>query len=257
MNITSFFANPSAWGVGLAIIFGAVWLCILRPLNWRNPWLWIAVAVGAIVFAPSITWIQQPVQTWIGTRIIAAMGIISYQKDFFWAGIPLVLVTGLIQEGAKLLPVVGYWLYHGRKIDPKIGLSVGAMAGAGFGIIEGQWALNSLFASGWNWAYFQTFGFMGIAGFWERFFSIGFHISSVALAGWGLAKGKGWQFYLLAAFLHFLVNYLATFYLNRRITINQTEILLAILATAVFVVVFWLRWRKPQPTSGTALDSGE
>ncbi len=246
MSITSFFANSSPWGIGLAIIFGAIWLAILRPLNWREPGPWIVLVVSALLFAPSIAWVQQPVQTWISNRIVGTMGIIAYQRDFLWTGIPVILVTGLIQEGAKLLPVVGYWLYKGRKIDPKIGLSVGALAGAGFGIFEAQWVLSSIFASGWNWAYVQTFGFMGIAGFWERFFSVGFHISSAALAGWGLAKGKGWQFYLLAAFLHFFLNYMTIFYQKRYVTVTQIEILIAIFAVILFGVVFWLRWRKTQ-----------
>ena len=172
------------------------------------------------------------------------MGIISYQNNILWAGIPVVLLSGLVQEGAKLLPVIAYWLCKHRSLDAKTGLSIGAMAGVGFGIVEAQWVLNGIFASGWSWAVFQTFGFMGIAGFWERFFTIAFHTASTALAGWGLAKGKGWQFYLLAAFLHFLLNYVALIYQKRYLTSNQIEIYIAVFAAVVFGVVLWLRWRK-------------
>ena len=48
---------------------------------------------------------------------------------------------------------------------------------------------------------------MGLAEFWERFWIVGFHAAASALAGYGLAKGWGWQFYLLAVFLHAVVGY--------------------------------------------------
>ena len=159
-------------------------------------------------------------------------------------GIPVVLLSGLVQEGAKLLPSVVYWWHKGRNIDPKLGLSIGAMAGAGFGIFEAQWIHNTIFASGWSWEWVELHGVMALAGFWERFFAIAFHIAVCALAGWGLAKGWGWQFYLLVSFLHFLMNYSVLFFHKGIITLLQTQILIAIFAAIIFGVALWLRWRK-------------
>ena len=65
-----------------------------------------------------------------------------------------------------------------------------------------------------------------------------------ALAGWGLARGKGWQFYLLASGIHFLSNYTALLYYKGMVTLIQIEIIIAVIAVAVFGVVLWLRWRK-------------
>ena len=42
-------------------------------------------------------------------------------------GIPQILLSGLVQEGAKLVPVVLYWRREGRSLDPKLGLAVGAV----------------------------------------------------------------------------------------------------------------------------------
>jgi hypothetical protein len=241
MDITDFFENPSPWGIGLAIIFGAIWLAALRPLKLSTSIPWILLLIGAVLFAPSIAWIQAPLQTLVGNRIIGSMGIVAYQSNLLWAGIPVVLFSGLIQEGAKLLPVAGYWLYKRRKMNSIFGLSLGAVVGAGYGIFEAQWLLNSVFASGWSFSTIQLYGFLGIAAFVERFFTISFHTASAALACWGLARGRGWQFYLLASFLHFLVNYGVLLSAKGIFGTIQIEIWVYVISAVVFGVVMWLR----------------
>ena len=165
-------------------------------------------------------------------------------KWILLAGIPQVLLGGLVQEGSKLVPVVVYWWRSGKSIDPKLGLAIGAVAGAGFGIFETQWALNAIFASGWTWAAVQTGGFMALLGFWERFFTIAAHIAFSALAGYGLAKGWGWQFYLIASVLHGLLNYSVVLYQAGLFTVVHAEIYIAVLAVLVMAWALWLRWRK-------------
>jgi len=169
----------------------------------------------------------------------------TYQSRLLLMGIPVVLLSGLVQEGAKLLPPVVYWWYRGRKIDPKMGLSIGAMAGVGFGVFEAQWIHNTIFAGGWNWGWVELYGVVALAGFWERFFTVAFHTASCALAGWGLAKGWGWQFYLLVSFVHFLLNYSALLAYRGMLTTLQVEILIAVEVLILFGVVLWLRWRRP------------
>ncbi len=96
-------------------------------------------------------------------------------------------------------------------MKPRLGLAIGALAGAGFGIFEAVWVLNTVFASGWSWTVVETHGLLALFPFWERFFTVAFHIAASALAGYGLARGWAWQFYLIASFCHALVNYSATF----------------------------------------------
>ena len=165
------------------------------------------------------------------------------------AAIPTILLTGLVQEGAKMVPVVVYWRRSGKNIDPKLGLVIGAMAGAGFAIFEAQWAHNLIFASGWTWAAVQAGGFMALLGFWERFFTVAGHIAFSALAGYGLARGWGWQFYLIASVLHAVLNYSIVLVQAGTLNVLNAEIYIAAVAVAVTAWALWLRWRKGAATT--------
>ena len=237
----SFFQNPSALGIGLAIAFGAVWLAGYRPSLVRKPWLWADLAGSAFLTLAAMSFILIPLQNWTG-QALSHVGILV-------AGIPLVLLSGLVQEGAKLVPVVVYWRRSGKNIAPKAGLNIGAVAGAGFGIFEAQWALNLIFASGWTWELVQIYGFWALAGFWERFFAVAAHIAFSALAGYGLARGWGWQFFLIASFLHGLINYSVVLFQAGLFTVVHVEIYAAVLAVLITAWALWLRWRKGEATA--------
>jgi len=242
---TSFFANPSALGIGLAIAFGAVWFAPYWTPILKKPWAWGVLAGSAILTLVAVVFVQIPLQVWTGQ---ALNHFWSQEVLISWlllAGIPQVLLSGLVQEGAKLVPVVIYWWRKGKNIDPKLGLAIGAVAGVGFGIFEAQWVHNTIFAMGWNWEAVQTGGVIALAGFWERFFAIAFHTAVSALAGYGLAKGWGWQFYLLASFLHALINYSALFLQSGLLSVVPVEIFIAGVALLVTGAALWLRWRKP------------
>jgi len=241
---TSFFQNPSALGIGLAIAFGAIWLAGYQPPLFKKPWLWAVLVSSAILALTAASFIQIPLQIWTGQ----ALGHLwSEEVLLSWillAGIPQIFLSGLVQEGAKLVPVVIYWWRSGRNIDPKLGLAIGAVAGAGFGIFEAQWVHNAIFASGWTWEAVQTGGVMALTGFWERFFAVAFHTAASALAGYGLAKGWGWQFYLIASCLHGLLNYSAVLLQSGLFTAANLEIYVAVVAVLVTAWALWLRWRK-------------
>jgi len=240
----SFFQNPSAWGIGLAIGFGAVWLACYRPPLFRKPWLWAVLAGSAFLTLAAASFVQIPLQIWAGQALGHFWSQEVLMRWILLAGIPQILLSGLVQEGAKLVPVVAYWKRSGKNIDPKLGLAIGAVAGAGFGIFEAQWAHNTIFASGWTWAVVQAGGFWALAGFWERFFAVAAHIAFSALAGYGLAKGRGWQFYLIASGLHALLNYSVVLLQAGLLTTIHLEIYAAVLAVVVTAWALWLRWRK-------------
>jgi len=103
----------------------------------------------------------------------------------------------------------------------------------------------------------QTYGFMALLSFWERFFTIAAHIAFSGLAGYGLAKGWGWQFYLITAFLHGLLNYSAVFQAAGLFTELQVEIYIAVLAVLVTGWALWLRWRKRTVAAEPAMSSPE
>ena len=140
-----------------------------------------------------------------------------------------------------LVPVVVYWWRSGRIMGSQRGLTIGAVAGAGVGLLEAQWTLNFILGSGWVWGDVQTYGVVKLAGFWETFFILGFNVASCALAGWGLGKGWGWQFYLLASFAYAILLYtpaLAEVHLVEGI---QLEFVIAAWALLLTGVVLWLR----------------
>jgi RsiW-degrading membrane proteinase PrsW (M82 family) len=241
-------------GIGLAIVFGAIWLCGHWPPLFRKYWLWAVAVVSAFLALLAAVFVQIPLQFWTGQ----ALGHFWSQEVLIaWlllAGIPQILFSGLVQEGAKMVPMVVWWWRSGRNIDAKLGLAIGAAAGAGFGIFEAVWAHCRILAAGWTLQAIQTDGFIGIAGFWERFFAVGFHISASALVGYGLATGKGWQFYLLAAVLHALLNYSVVFLQKGYVTVVQLETYVAVFAVVLTAVVLLLRWRKREEEETVEID---
>ncbi len=245
----SFFQNPSAWGIGLAVAFGAIWLAGYRPPLFSKPWLWAVLVSSAILALAAASFIQIPLQIWAGQALGHFWSQEVLVRWILLASIPQILLSGLVQEGAKLVPVVTCWWRSGRNIDPKLGLAIGAVAGAGFGIFEAQWAHNTIFAAGWTWEAVQTGGFMALAGFWERFFAVAFHTAASALAGYGLAKGWGWQFYLIASCLHGLLNYSVALMQSGLFTVVYLEIYAAVVAVLVTAWALWLRWRKGPATA--------
>jgi len=242
----SFFQNPSALGIGLAVAFGAIWLACYWPPLFKQIWLWAVLVSSAILTLAAAAFIQIPLQAWTGQALNHFWSQEILLRWILLAGIPQILLSGLVQEGSKLVPVVVYWWRRARYSDPKLGIAIGAVAGAGFGIFEAQWVHNTIFASGWTWQAVQTGGAMALAGFWERFFVVAAHTAFSALAGYGLTKDWGWQFYLIASFLHAFLNYGAVLKQSGLMSSLQVEIFVAVLAVLSTTWALWLRWRKPE-----------
>ncbi len=238
----SFFANPNAIGILLAIAFGAIWLVCYRPPLFKQPWLWAVMASSALLTLVAISFIQIPLQTLTG-QALTSMGMETLQKWLYLAVVPQILFSGLVQEASKLVPVI-WWRFKDRTISPKMGIMIGAVAGAGFGIFEAIWVHDSIFAAGWSWSLVQSHGVVVLLGFWERFFAVAFHIATSALAGYGLAKGRGWQFYLLAAGLHGVLNYGAVLAQHQVLGMAAIEAYVAVIAVGVTAFALWLRWKK-------------
>jgi RsiW-degrading membrane proteinase PrsW (M82 family) len=201
----------------------------------------VVLVSSAFLTLVAVTFVQIPLQVRVGQ----ALGQEVLLQRPLLASIPAILISGLVQEGSKLLPVVLLWWRKGKDIDPKLWLVTGAVAGAGFGIFEAQWIHKTIFAAGWNWTWVSSGGLIELAGFWERFFTVAFHTGVSALAGYALARGWGWQFYLLVSFLHALTNYGVGLFGAGVMTVVQVESYVAAIAMLVTAVVLWLRWRKP------------
>jgi RsiW-degrading membrane proteinase PrsW (M82 family) len=254
--LSGFFYPGVLWhqvliSIGLALAFGAVWFAAYwTPVLWK-PWAWAVLAGSAFLTWTAVAFVQIPLQQVAGNFLFDRLGTETYQNLVLLVGIPGILLTGLVQEGSKLVPVVVCWWRRGRKLYPRFGLVIGAVAGLGLGLLEAVWAHNSVFISGWGWGTVQSSGLIALAPFWERFFTIAAHIAFSAIAGWGLAKGWGWQFYLIAAVLHAFLNYSVVLLYAGYFTATALEIQLAVIAAVVTAAALWLRWGEP---SGPAVS---
>jgi RsiW-degrading membrane proteinase PrsW (M82 family) len=236
--------------IGLGVVFGAIWLLAYWPrIKNKRPYFLILIVSAFLTWA-AIAFVQIPLQTWSGQALLYFWNQFTILKWLLLASIPNILLSGLVQEGAKMVPVVFFWLGNHRHLDTKTGLIAGAIAGAGFGIFEAIWVHNTTFASGWTPQLVQTHGFTALLAFEERFFTVGFHIAASALAGYGLARGWGWQFYLIASFLHGALNYSATLVTKGLLNINEIEIYIAAFTVALTGAVLFLRWRRMSSSGG-------
>jgi RsiW-degrading membrane proteinase PrsW (M82 family) len=233
-------------GIGLGLGFGVIWLLGYWPPLIKKPWLWSVMTVSAFIPWVAVAFIQIPLQLLTGQAMVQIWGQETVIKWILVTGIPSVLYSGLVQEGAKLIPMVVWWWREDKMIGPKMGLIIGAIAGAGFGIFEAVGAHNRILAAGWNWTAVQSSGLIALTPFWERLTAVALHISMSALAGYGLAKGWGWQFYLLASFIHAFNNYAAILFQSGTITIIQVEMYATVVAVLVMGSVLWLRWRNSE-----------
>ena len=240
----SFFANPSACGIGLALYFGAIWILPYYPPLFKKPSLWLVMVISCFLTLAASAFIQIPLQALAGIAMGNIWSAQTIMSRLLLFGIPQILISGLVQEGAKMVPMVWYWRRNDKSLDPKAGLAMGAAAGAAFGFFEAQWTHNLIFASVNIWDAVQAGGLMALAGFWERFFVVAAHTAFSALAGYGLSKGKGWQYYLIASGLHALLNYSAVLLTSGVFDAVKMEIYVAVLAAVLTVWALCLRWRK-------------
>lgn len=241
----SFFKYFNIWAVILAIVFGAIWFACFWPSLIKKPWHWAIMVGGAFITLFAISFVQRPLQNIIGNAMLNTWGEETLMKWILLSGLPTVLISGLVQEGAKLVPVVIYWWRKNFTIDYKLALTLGAAAGVGFGILEAQWIHNLTLAMGWKWDLVRVQGMDAFAPFTERFFVVAFSTAATALAGYGLAKGWGWQFYLIVSVVHTAINYSIFLVQARIFTLSQAEILIVALSIVVAGIALWLRWRKP------------
>jgi RsiW-degrading membrane proteinase PrsW (M82 family) len=179
--------------IAIGIVFGAIWLTPYWPPIIKRPGLWIVGIVSAFFTWTAIAFIQVPLQHWTGQALLHFWDQGTLTNWLLLAGIPQILLSGLVQEGAKLVPVVFYWWRNHWKFTPRFGLIVGAVSGAGFGVFEAIWIHNTIFAAGWTWSAVETSGFLALLGFWERFFSVAFHIAVLAVAISTIALWLRWR----------------------------------------------------------------
>jgi hypothetical protein len=254
---TSIYSNPTVEGIGIALIMGAIWLAIFRMPLGEQPRLWILLATGAVLFGPTIGLLQFPLQSLSMQALFHFWGAEIWQERLLLSEIPAMLITGFVQEGMKLVPVL---IYRKRRqpLPDREALLAGAAVGAGFGIFEAAWLLNQVFTTGFSLPAFQFQGWQAPLSIIERLFIVGFHTSTTALAAYFLNKGKGGRAYLGIALFHSVMNYGAVLAAAGVFTMVQTEIYITVLCTIMIGAALWLRWheRPAEPTLASPPEAG-
>ncbi len=240
MNPLNFIGQPDWRSALLAILLATPWFLLLVRRRTSLSWIWAVLLVGIILFPLSIAYIQEPIQNGINSIYARYLSGETIQKYVLLIGLPVIIVSGLVQEVVKFaIAVVGQRISRDLKTG-RSGLAFGAASGAGYGGIEAFWVFNQIFASGITLATIQLLGVNALYGFIERIFTVMFHIGAAALSTYGYTTGRPWRYLLLAIFLHSLTNYLV---LPLQVGLLNTEIvegILAIIAIATIGAALWL-----------------
>ena len=254
---TAIYSNPTVEGIGIALIMGAIWLAVFRMRLGKQPRLWILLSVGALLFGPTIGLLQFPLQSLSMQALFHFWGAEIWQERMLLSEIPAMLITGFVQEGMKLVPVL---IYRKRRqpLPDREALLAGAAVGAGFGIFEAAWLLNQVFTTGFSLPAFQFQGWQAPLSIIERLLIVGFHTSTTALTAYFLNKGKGSQAYVLVALFHSVLNYGTILSAAGLLTMVQTEIYITLLCAIMIGAALWLRWheRPTEPTLASPPEAG-
>jgi RsiW-degrading membrane proteinase PrsW (M82 family) len=248
--------------IAIGVVFGGIWLFLYRPPLFKTARLWYVFFIGAILTWAAVSFIQLPLQVWTKDALVHWWNpqTLSTARFILLSYIPIVFIAGIVQEAAKIAPVFFFRQRNKDEFTPQLGLIAGAVAGAGFGIFEAIWKLNlilptigifnsySTILSSFGFKSLQIIllGFTPIMGIFGSIYSVVFHIAASALVGYGLAKHRGWQFYLLAVLLNDLINFGAFLAYLRRISMIEGIIWVSVPLVLVTVFALWLRWHKPR-----------
>lgn len=239
-QLIAYFSYVTLSGSGLSLLFGLLWLLLYRPPLFKQPRLWLVMLGGALAGVLAVSFIQTPLSMLINKLWQEGAGL----GRLLLVGVVSVVMIGLVQEGAKLLPLLTLRKQQGGELDEPQGFSAGAVSGFGYGFLETFYVMNFLFASGWNWDVLANeYPALVLTGV-ERVCMLGLNMGLSALAGWGLAKGKGLRFYLLAAGLHALVAFISFLMANLNFPVVIAEMALMVIIIVLTVVMLSMRGEK-------------
>ena len=221
----------------LALVFGIIWLLGYRPPFSKKPQLWLVAISSALITIIVLALIYMP----LSYLLLSSVHPSSVAEVLMWM-LPVVLLAGFLQEGAKMIPML-FFLRGNDKNDPKMGIVIGAAAGAGFGIFQLFWTYNQAFALGWRYD-----GIESLIPFWLAFWALTLHIGLSSFVGYGITQGKTSKYLSNAGFIQALVAYLPTLLVVITEEVTTTYYILAVIIPIVVVITmaisYNLRWRK-------------
>jgi hypothetical protein len=211
---------------GIYLLVSVIWLLFLGRGGFGIRWSYLLFILGGLVY-PIIYITQAPIQKYYAIQVLAP-ALAAGESIFVPAVIPA-LMTGLIQESLKLIPLL--IVVHLVKPKPVSLISLGAFIGAGFGFVEASHIIAPMFQERLLTGYILI----------ERVFTVLSHTIMGALLGYGIARKKIWQFWLAAAGLHGLGNYLIIFVQLKILTIKGLNIIIGLYDIALLGGMIYLR----------------
>jgi hypothetical protein len=198
---------------GFYLLVCAIWLIFLGRDAYKAGWAYLLFAIGGALY-PVIYLAQIPLQEFYGRHVL--MPALQSGSSLMIMGLPPALLTGLVQESLKLLPLYLFWIWKKPKV--LVLISLGAFIGAGFGFVEAGHMTGAIFQN----------RLMASLSLGERVFTILFHIVMGTLMGYGLVRRQALKFWLAAVAFHTFGNYLVVFVQTKDVTIKNLEIILAL-----------------------------
>jgi hypothetical protein len=253
----SFYRLPQAefgwivFAIGLALVFGAIWIAGFWPPLFKNWRLWLVMVGAWILPTIALPFIQFPLQSAISAPLITFLG--KFFQDIavnLITGLVMAIISGLVLQGVLLVPVFYYWLNRQGEFNPRYALMVGALSGAIFGAFQ-AYNLFSKFVEIGIASIFQANPITYLA-FMDTFFAVAFFAGCTALAAYGLAKGKGWQAYLIFAGVNVVYDYISLLMSAKVIPLWGAEVIVTLMGAAAGGLALWLYWKKTRTEEKTA-----
>ena len=221
----------------LALVFGIIWLFGYRPPFLKKPQLWLTAIFSALIPIIGIAFIYLPLSYFFLTALQpdSVFMLLLYMA-------PVALLSGWVQETTKMIPML-FFLRGSDKNDPKMGIIIGAVAGAGFGIFQLFWTCNQAFTLGWRYD-----GIMSLLPFWFAFWTLALHIGLSSFVGYGITKGRTSKYLSTAALIQALAAYLPILLVvitdDETTTYNILAIIIPIAVVIIMAISYKLRWQK-------------
>lgn len=217
---------------GLYLLVTLVGLAFLGRGAFNQKWAYLLFVAGALSYL-LIYITHDPIQRYYGQAFLE-----SPAASLNLLGIPPALISGLIQQTLVLIPL--FLLARMTKPGVVLLVALGAFAGAGFGFYE---ACQTSLAND---------RLLKIVLAVNQMSAILFHTAAGAMLGYGLARRKIWQFFLITVGLNALGHYMVLVIGTARPTFDTIKNLTTFkvfYSLALFAVMFMVQLRLRKQTA--------
>ncbi len=193
----------------------------------RHTSIFFAFIAGALVYLlVGVTHI--PLQEWYSNRIV--FPAIQQGGSIYAFTVGNALLTGLVKELLKILPVILFFYLRKTNLPPLYIL--GIFCGAGFGIFESGALTGDAYQAG-------AMKFLSW-GVFERITALVFHMTSGALYGWALCHSlpRTVSIFIALFALHSFSAYLIVFVQKKILDIALFELLVALIYLILLLIAY-------------------